>query len=106
MARAAELGDDSDDEIDPSHEQEERDEQDVSDGEETIVGPRFVEFEPVPQALADELARRQEEEEELARTFDYVPTSIDAQLMLLTNTEFGYRKQHARRMFRPPSGRG
>ena len=81
--------DDSDEEFGPANADE--DDQDVADGGETLEGPQSVEFEPFPQDVSCELMRLQKEEEELARTFDYAPTSVDAQSHAVD--QFGIRTQ-------------
>ena len=68
----------------------------VNDGE-FVDGPRAVEFEPFPQDVADELHALREEEADMARTYDYVPTSVDEHGHALD--QFGIRIQ---RTTRPP----
>ena len=69
----------------------------AAEGEETVAGPSFVEFEPFPQEVHDELIRLQKDEEETAQTFDYVPTSVDEQGHSVD--QFGFRIQ---KTTRPP----
>ena len=96
MDRDAAIYDDSDDEV--AHDDEEVDvDPDVADGEEIVVGPRFVELEPFPQDVFDEFTRLQKEEEETAQTVDYVPTSVDDQGHSVD--QFGIRTQ---KTTRPP----
>jgi len=90
MDRDAATYDDSGDEVAP-------DEEDIDVDPDVAVGPRFVELEPFPQDVFDEFKRLQNEEEEAAQTFDYVPTSVDDQGHGVD--QFGIRIQ---RTTRPP----
>ena len=56
----------------------------VDDGDsaaetEVVPGPRHVEFAPFPQHAADEVAALRKEEDDLAWTYDYIPTSVGDQ---------------------------
>ena len=69
----------------------------TSEGEPVDPGPINVEFEPFPQEIAEEIRRLREQENELAWTYDYIPTTLDEQLHAVD--QYGIRIQ---RTTRPP----
>lgn len=78
---------------------------DTAGGAESLPGSCLVEFEAFPKYIVEELERLRAGEEDMARTFDHVPTSLGEQNRALDQFGIRIQKRHAHRTYFLLSGR-